>query len=276
MGLSLAWRGSAAWRSALCTLCLAAALTVSACSKDKKPEEVDEPVDKLYNSAQDLLEKSDFEGAAKAFEEVERQHPYSPWATRAEIMAAYSYYQADKYDESIGAAQRFIDLHPGHQDAPYAYYLIGVDYYEQISDIRRDQEMTQKALAALGEVVRRYPDSAYARDAQLKIDLARDHLAGKEMEIGRYYQDRKEYLAAINRFRTVVEQYQTTSQVPEALMRLTECYLALGVHDEAQTAAAVLGYNYPGSKWYERSYALLEEQHLQPKKSTDSWLSRFF
>jgi outer membrane protein assembly factor BamD len=252
------------------------ALAVSACSKDKKPEDIEEPVDKLYNSAQDLLQKNDFEGAAKGFEEVERQHPYSPWATRAEIMAAYSYYQADKYDESIAAAQRFIDLHPGHQDAPYAYYLIGVDYYEQISDIQRDQEMTQKALTALGEVVRRYPDSAYARDAQLKIDLAQDHLAGKEMEIGRYYQDRKEYLAAINRFRAVVEHYQTTSQVPEALMRLTECYLALGVHDEAQTAAAVLGYNYPGSKWYERSYALLEQQHLQPQKSEGSWLSRFF
>ena len=254
------------------------ALALAGCASSDTDEEafVDRPVDELYNEAQDLMERGTYARAAAAFEEVERQHPYSQWATRAQIMAAFAFYQANEYDASIAAAERFIELHPGHEDVPYAHYLIGMCNYEQISDVGRDQEMTQKALDAFGELVRRFPTSDYARDAQLKIDLARDHLAGKEMEIGRYYLTRRQYVAAINRFRNVVETYQTTTHVPEALHRLTEAYLALGIRAEAQNSAAVLGYNFPGNVWYERSYALLEEQQLQPLESKGSWLSRIF
>jgi outer membrane protein assembly factor BamD len=157
----------------------------------------------------------------------------------------------------VSAAQRFIDLHPGHKDVPYAFYLIGVSHYEQMSDVGRDQKMTEEALRAFEELIRRFPDSTYARDASLKIDLARDHLAGKEMEIGRYYLRQGKYIAAINRFRNVIERYQTTTHVPEALHRLTEAYLALGVQQEARKTASVLGYNFPGSRWYQDSYALM-------------------
>lgn len=255
---------------------LAVGLLLAGCSGNDKEAYVEQPVDELYNKAQDLLVDGSAGQAAEAFEEVERQHPYSQWATRAQIMAAYAYYEANMYDEAIAAAERFIDLHPGNEDAPYAHYLIGVSYYEQISDVRRDQEMTELALKSFNELVRRYPDTDYARDARLKIDLAHDHLAGKEMEIGRYYEGRQEYVAAINRFRTVIERYQTTTHVPEALHRLVESNLALGLRDEARDAAAVLGYNFPGSEWYERSYALLEGQNLSPQRSEDSWLSRIF
>ena len=172
-------------------------------------------------------------------------------------MSAYAFYEANDYDEAIAAAQRFIELHPGNADVPYAYYLVGISYYEQISDVGRDQKMTEQALAAFDELVRRFPDSKYARDAELKADLTRDHLAGKEMSIGRYYLRRGQYVAAINRFRNVVERYQTTTHVPEALHRLTEAYLALGLDEEAQKNAAVLGYNFPSSEWYQDSYALL-------------------
>ena len=223
------------------------------------------------------MEEGDFAAAAKAFEEVERQHPYSQWATRGQMMAAYAYYEASQYDEAVAAADRYIELHPGNEDVPYAYYLKGMCYYEQISDVGRDQEMTRRSLESFDELIRRFPESDYARDARLKVDLADDHLAGKDMEIGRYYQDRQQYVAAINRFRTVVEDYQTTTHVPEALMRITECYLALGVREEAQAAAAVLGYNYPSSPWYERAYALLEGQNLQPATaSSGSWLGNLF
>jgi outer membrane protein assembly factor BamD len=257
---------------------LAGLLLLGACAGDNDPnaELAGQPVEDLYNEAQDLLDQGSYKRAATAYEEVERQHPYSQWATRAQLMSAFAYYQANEYDEAIAAAQRFIDLHPGHEDAPYAYYLVGMCYYEQISDVGRDQEMTQKALQAFAELTQRFPGSDYARDAELKIDLARDHLAGKEMEIGRYYLTRKEYVAAINRFRTVVETYQTTTHVPEALHRLTEAYLALGVREEAQRTAAVLGYNYPGNVWYERSYALLQGESLEPASSQGGWLSRYF
>jgi outer membrane protein assembly factor BamD len=247
-----------------------------ASSEPEISELADRSVEDLYNTAQDLVAEGQYRQAAEAFDEVDRQHPYSQWATRAQMMAAYAYYQANMYDESIAAAERFIELHPGHEDVPYAYYLVGICNYEQISDVGRDQEFTQKALDSLNELIRRFPDSVYARDAQLKIDLARDHLAGKEMEIGRFYLSRQAYVAAINRFRNVVETYQTTTHVPEALHRLVESYLALGVRPEAQNAAAVLGHNFPGSPWYERSYALLEEQQLQPVQSERSWLSSLF
>jgi outer membrane protein assembly factor BamD len=251
-------------------------LAIAACSSSEQPY-VEKPVEELYNTAMDALAAGNYKSAAKGFDEVERQHPYSVWATKAQLMAAYANYQINQYDEAILAAERFIQLHAGNKDAPYAYYLVALSYYEQIADVGRDQKITQRALSSLQEVIKRYPDSEYARDARLKIDLTSDHLAGKEMEIGRYYQGRKQHLAAINRFRQVVEKYQTTTHVAEALHRLSECYLALGVTDEAQTAAAVLGHNYPGSNWYRDSYALLTGQGLSPEAgSNKSWIARTF
>jgi outer membrane protein assembly factor BamD len=231
------------------------------------------PVEEIYNNAMDLLEAQWYETAAKEFDEVERQYPYSVWATKAQLMAGYSYYKDERYDDAIIALDRFIELHPGNRDAPYAYYLKALSYYEQISDVGRDQKMTRLALDAMREVSRRFPNTAYARDARLKLDLSRDHLAGKDMSIGRYYQRREDYLAAINRYRAVIEKYQTTTHVPEALHRLTECYLALGITDEAQMSAAVLGHNFPGSNWYEDSYALLDSRDLKPQRKENSWLS---
>jgi len=254
---------------------LAALLLVAACGSSEEPY-VERPPEDLYNTGYAYMQTGDFNKAAKAFDEVDRQHPYSPWATQAQIMAAFADYEQDKYDDAIIALDRFIELHPGNKSAAYAYYLKAVCYYEQIVDVGRDQKNTQLALDALTEVINRFPNTDYARDASLKLDLTRDHLAGKEMEIGRFYQDRKQYLAAINRFRRVIELYQTTSQTPEALLRLTECYLALGIKDEAQTAGAVLGYNYPGSDWYQDSYNLLAESNLKPLPKEDSWLNVFF
>lgn len=254
-------------------------LLLAGCANTTTDEQAfaEKPAEELYSDAQTLLEQGDFEPAARGFEEVERQHPYSQWATRGQLMAAYAFYEANQYDEAVAAAERFIDLHPGNRDVPYAYYMIGMCYYEQISDVGRDQEMTRKAQAAFDELIRRFPDSSYAADAKLKVDLVQDHLAGKEMEVGRYYQRRQLWLAGINRFRKVVEAYQTTTHVPEALHRLTESYLALGMTQQAQESAAVLGYNFPGSEWYQRAYALLQDRNLEPKDSEGgSWLSRLF
>ncbi|WP_082911061.1 outer membrane protein assembly factor BamD [Magnetospirillum moscoviense] len=235
---------------------VAASLAFSACS-DKKDDYVERPVEELYNEAMDLIDKNEYYRASKAFEEVERQHPYSVWATKAQLMGAYALYERNKYDDAIIGLDRFIQLHPGNKDAAYAYYLKGLSYYEQITDVARDQKMTELALKALQEVIDRFPASTYARDAKLKVDLARDHMAGKEMNVARYYQGREHYLAALNRFKAVVEQYQTTSHVPEALHRMVEIYLILGLTDEAKKTAAVLGHNFPGSDWYEDSYSLL-------------------
>jgi len=258
-------------------LAAALLLALAACgTSDKDKLYVEKPVEELYNTAMDRLANGNFKAAAKGFDEVERQHPYSVWATKAQLMAAYANYQLNQYDEAILAAERFIQLHAGNKDAPYAYYLVALSYYEQIADVGRDQKITERALASLDEVIKRYPDTPYARDARLKIDLTRDHLAGKEMEIGRYYLNRKHYLAAINRFRSVIEKFQTTTHVAEALHRVTECYLALGVTEEAQASAAVLGHNYPGSNWYRDSYALLTGQGLAPDANQKSWISRAF
>ena len=256
------------------TVGLVLALLVG-CSPGEEPY-VERPVEELYNEAMDSLLDEDFEAAVAGFAEVERQHPYSVWATRAQIMSAFVYYQGNRYDEAIAAAGRFIELHPGNRDAAYGYYLIAISYYEQISDVGRDQKTTELALRALEEVVRRFPGSTYARDARLKIDLTLDHLAGKEMTVGRYYLRRGSPVAAVGRFRKVIELYQTTSHTPEALHRLTEAYLALGIPGEAQTAAAVLGHNYPGSQWYEYSYALLVDSDLKPEADEGSWISRIF
>jgi outer membrane protein assembly factor BamD len=254
-------------------MALAVAGLAGCSSNDEIPYE-ERPVEQIYNKAMDHMEKGQYIPAVKEFDEVERQHPYSEWARRSMLMGAYANYKVNKYDETILAAQRFISLHPSNKDVPYAYYLIGLSYYEQISDVGRDQKMTESALNSFYELTRRFPQSEYARDARLKIDLTLDHLAGKEMEIGRYYLTRHDYIAAINRFRIVIERYQTTTHTPEALERLTEAYLALGVTTEAQTAAAILGYNFPGSDWYEDAYALLANQGLEPVESKDSWISR--
>jgi outer membrane protein assembly factor BamD len=241
---------------------LAVILPLSGCARNRAKSDtsyIARDVDTLYSTAKDKLDAGQFKLAAALFDEVERQHPYSVWARRAQLMSAFSYYLGRDYTESTSSAQRFLSIHPGNRDAPYAYYLISLNYYEQISDVSRDQKITQQALDALGEVIRRYPTSRYAADARLKVDLVHDHLAGKEMEVGRFYERRGQWLAAAVRFRKVVETYETTTHTPEALMRLTETYLALGIPEEAQKAAAVLGANYPGSKWYERAYALMQK-----------------
>jgi len=249
------------------TRLLAAALVISpmlaACAGGagvkKDTRYVARDVNTLYRAAQDRLDRRQYKIAAALFDEVERQHPYSPWARRAQLMSSFSYYMDREYTPAIEAAQRFLAIHPGNKDAAYAYYLIALSYYEQISDVTRDQKITEQALGALGEVTRRYPDTRYAADARLKIDLVQDHLAGKEMEIGRFYQRSSNWLAASIRFREVTEKFQTTSHSAEALYRLTECYLALGIPEEAKKSAAVLGANYPGSEWYERAYKLMQK-----------------
>lgn len=214
-------------------------------------------VSSLYQSAKLSLDRGDYEQSAKLFDEVERQHPYSVWARRAQLMSAFSYYLGRKYTDAINSAQRFVTIHPGNVEAPYAHYLIAMSYYNQIEDVTRDQAITQQASNAFGELIRRYPQSRYASDARLKLDLINDHLAGKEMEIGRFYQRSANWLAATYRFREVVDKYQTTSHAPEALERLVECYFALGVPEEAKKAAAVLGRNYPDSYWYRQSLRLM-------------------
>ena len=248
-------------------LIAALALPIAGCARNRNRTDlpyVARDVGTLYTAAKQRLDQHRYKEAALLFDEVERQHPYSIWARRAQIMSAFSYYLGREYTQSIQSAQRFISVHPGNRDAPYAYYLIALDYYEQIQDVTRDQKITRQALDALGELMRRYPNSRYAADARLKVDLVNDHLAGKEMEIGRFYEDRHQWLAASMRFRTVVDKYQTTSHTPEALMRLVETYLALGVRGEAERSAAVLGANYPGSDWYNRAYKLMREYPVEP------------
>ncbi|MGE0179766.1 MAG: outer membrane protein assembly factor BamD [Sphingomonas sp.] len=225
-------------------------------------------VNTLYNAGWQRLQSRQYQQAALIFDEVERQHPYSIWARRAQLMSAFSYYAYGEHQKSIDSARRFLSIHPGNRDAPYALYLIALNYYEQIRDVTRDQQITRQALDSLGEVVRRYPGTPYADDARLKIDLVRDHLAGKEMEIGRFYQRRAQWLASTLRFRRVISDYQTTSHAPEALMRLTESYLALGVPAEARRSAAVLSANYPNTDWYRRAYDLI--QRHAPNITPDS------
>jgi outer membrane protein assembly factor BamD len=244
-------------------------------SKDDQPP--DEAADKLYNQGVFLLnEEKNYKEAAKKFEEVDRQHPYSDWARKALIMSAYAYYEGRNYDDSITAARRYISLHPGSAEAPYAQYLIGSSYFDQIPDVTRDQGRTERAIAALDEVVRKYPNTEYAVTAKRKIEIGRDQLAAKEMDIGRANQQKKNFIGAINRFKVVVTQYQTTRHVEEALLRLTECYMALGIIEEAQTAAAVLGHNFPDSPWYQDAYNLVKGGGFEPKEKSDSWMTKAF
>ena len=274
-------RRAATPRSVLARLVALAAVIVplGACSMFGKPDALgpDQPPDKLYNEGVFLLNsKQDFPVAAKKFEEVERQHPYSDWARKSLLMTAYSKYQSREYEDAISAARRYVTLHPGSADAAYAQYIIGSSYYDQIADITRDQARTEKAIAALEEVTRKYPDSEYSLSAKNKIEMGRDQLAGKEMLVGRFYQGRKDYPGAINRFKVVVTQYQTTRHVEEALLRLAECYMALGIVPEAQTAAAVLGHNFPDSRWYNDAYRLVRSGGVEPYENPGSWISRAF
>jgi outer membrane protein assembly factor BamD len=238
---------------------------------------VEEPADKLYNEGLFLMnQRKDPKAASKKFEEVDRQHPYSDWARKSLLMSAYAFYNAGDYDSCIGAATRYVTLHPGSPDAAYAQYLIAASHYDQIPDISRDQGRTEKAIAALDEVVRKYPTSEYAVSAKAKLEGARDQLAGKEMDIGRQNLEKRNYTGAINRFKTVVTQYQTTRHVEEALARLTEAYMAIGIVAEAQTAAAVLGHNFPDSRWYKDAYNLVKSGGVEPSENKGSYISKAF
>jgi len=237
----------------------------------------EEPADKLYNEGLYLMnQRKDNKAASKKFEEVDRQHPYSDWARKSLLMSAYAFYNSGDYDSCIGAATRYVTLHPGSSDAAYAQYLIAASHYDQIPDVSRDQARTEKAIAALEEVIRKYPTSEYANSAKAKLEGARDQLAGKEMEVGRYNLSKRNFTGAINRFKTVVTQYQTTRHVEEALARLAEAYMAIGIVGEAQTAAAVLGHNFPDSKWYKDAYNLVKSGGVEPSENKGSYISRAF
>lgn len=250
-------------------------LILSGCSSAEE-KYVDRSVNELYNEAMDALTDGKLEKAATTFEEVDRQHPYSEWAPKAQVMAAYSYYESQKYEKALATIQAYIQLYPAHADVAYAHYLEALCFYEQMSPIRRDQKNTELALNAFTEVLKRFPETSYAKDAKVKIDLLQDSLAAKEMMVARDYLDTKAYIAALNRFQKVVSDYQTTSQVPEALHRMAEIYLLLGMKEQAQKAAAVLGHNYPGSPWYADSYYLLTGKDMRsPEAKNDSWFGWF-
>lgn len=259
----------------LAILCLTAVLLGACGSSDKASNEyVEGSVDELYNKAMDELLAERYKQAAKLFDEVDRQHPYSVWSTRAQIMSAYANYKNDKFDDAIIGLDRFIQLHPNDRDITYAYYLKGMAYYDQIKDVKRDQTSAREALKTFDEMNKRFPNSRYSRDVTRKIDLINDHLAGKEMDVGRFYLKRGQQLAAIGRFRTVVDRYQTTSQVPEALLRLAEAYTELGVVEEARKVTAVLGYNYPASEWYTDSYELVTGKAVDRPAQNRSFMTR--
>jgi outer membrane protein assembly factor BamD len=240
----------------------------------KEDPYVERPVEVLYNLAIDRFKAKSYDKAAKSFEEVERQHPYSPWAKKAQLMAAYCYFSKEKYEDTLDLLERFLQLYPTDDSAAYAYYLKALCYYERVSDVTRDQKITKMAYEALEEVVKRFPESKYATDAQYKLDLAKDHLAGKEMQIGRFYQKNKQFFASIPRFQKVITEYQTTLHVEEALYRLVEAYLSLGLDEEAKKTAAILRHNYPSSKWYVYTYRLISGKKLKLNDLADSWWAR--
>ncbi len=250
-----------------------AALLLTACGGNRQARDlayVERPVEALYNAAAEELDKRDYVSAIELFNEVERQHPYSEWARRSTLMSAYASFRSRRYDDAISTAQRYLSLNPAGQGAPYAYYLISLSYFQQIVDVGRDQKTTELARDALNDVVRRFPDTDYARDATIKLDMVNDQLAGKEMEIGRWYLRHNQHLAAVNRFKTVIDSFDTTSHTPEALYRLTETYISLGLFDQAIASASVLNYNYPNSEWYRDAYRLLERQNLLSRAAGQS------
>jgi outer membrane protein assembly factor BamD len=252
--------------------------TVGACAMfqpDAAPALPDDPADRLYNEGLFLMnQRRDYVGATRKFEELDRQHPYSEYSRKGLILMTYAYYETGRYDDAVSSGRRFVQLHPGSPDAAYAQYLVGVAQFDQIPDITRDQTRTERAIQSLDEVVRRYPSSEYAASARKKIEVARDQLAGKEMAVALYYLKQRNFIGAINRYKVVVTQYQTTRHVEEALMRLTEAYMALGIVNEAQTAAAVLGHNFPDSRWYKDAYTLVQSKGLEPREDRGSWISR--
>jgi outer membrane protein assembly factor BamD len=267
-------------RLALLLLPMAGAVVISGCAS--KDDDLDlsayvdtiEPADVLYNQALANLNAGRLDEAAKKFDAVDRQHPYSEFARKSLVMGAFANYRSGKYDDAVAMTKRYIALYPTQPEAAYAYYITGLSYYRQIPDVTREQTMTRRSIAAFQEVVQAYPDSEYVEDSKAKIRFGRDQLAGKEMQIGRYYLERKDYIASIKRFRGVVEQYSNTRHVEEALARLVEAYYALGITNEAQAAAAVLGQNYPDSDWYKDSYKLLQSGGLEPRENAGSWLSK--
>jgi outer membrane protein assembly factor BamD len=272
-------RARVSWLAAALIL-VPLAFPLLGCSLFNKDDDYvpENPADSLYNQGLYLLNnKQNYKEAAKKFDEVDRENPYSEWARKALLMSAYAYYQAEMYDDCVNSAKRYVALHPGSPDAAYAQYLIGSSYYDQILDVSRDQARAEKAIDALQQVVRKYPSSEYAISAQKKIGMARDQIAGKEMDVGRFYLNKRDFIGAINRFKVVVTQYQTTRHVEEALMRLSESYVALGIIDEAQTAAAVLGHNFPDSAWYKDAYQLVKTAGGEPTtENKGSWISRAF
>jgi len=260
-------------------LAVAAPLLLSACMSEKDVDlstyvEQTDPADVLYNQALANLNAGRLEEASKKFAAIDRQHPYSEYARKSMVMGAFANYRQGNYDDAIASAKRYLTLYPSTDDAPYAEYIIGLSYYRQIKDVTQDQKESRLTIQAMQDLVQRWPDSEYVEDAKEKIRFANDQLAGKEMQIGRYYLERREYIAAIKRFRTVVENYSNTRHIEEALSRLVEAYYAMGLTDEAQTAAAVLGHNYPDSQWYKDSYKLLQSGGLQPRENAGSWISK--
>lgn len=243
-------------------------------SSDEETTTEAQPAEQIYNRADNLMSRGKYESAAKVFEDVDREHPYSPYARRALALAAYAYYKAENYPEAIKAGRRYTTLHSGTKDAALAHHVIASSYFDQVSDPKRDQSKTRRALNELNILVRRYPDSKYAAQAVNRIRISRDLLAAADMNVGRYYMNEGNHLAAINRFKTVVTKYQTTAHVEEALARLTESYMALGIRNEAQATAAVLGHNFPNSQWYKDSYILLKSDGLAPREDSDSWIAR--
>ncbi len=279
MGVAMSGRFGLSGRILGVMLLVASPLAVTSCSSTDDIDlatyvEQTDPPDVLYNQGLANLNAGRLKEAAKKFEAIDRQHPYSEYARKAMVMGAFTNYRRGKYEEAITAGQRYVSLYPSSEDAAYAQYIVGLSYFRQIRDVTQDQKESRRAINAMNEVVQRWPDSEYVEDAQTKIRFARDQLAGKEMQIGRYYQERKEYVAAITRFRGVVESYSNTRHIEEALARLTETYYAMGLVSEAQTAAAVLGHNYPDSEWYESSYKLLQTSGLEPRENKASWLSK--
>ena len=274
-------------RSALLGLALSTTMGLGGCSTldglnpfagEKYETKIlpDVPADDVYDQGVARLDKKDTSGAAKKFSQLEKDYPYSDWARKGLLMETFAQYQGGSYDDAIASGSRYYSLYPNSSDAPYALYLQAMSYYNQVPDISRDQLQAGKALDLFNQVVTKYPNSEYANDSRYKIQVTRDQLAGKEMSVGRFYLARKNYVAAVNRFREVLAKYQTTRHTEEALMRLTETYLGLGISNEAQTAAAILGHNYPDSQWYKDAYALLKNDGLEPYEDQGSWLSKTF
>ncbi|AIL12822.1 transporter [Candidatus Paracaedimonas acanthamoebae] len=253
-------------------------LVLSACSSTEEEKYVERSVEELYNTGLTELKKGNFNKAASAFDEVERQHPYSQWATQAQLMSSYAYYQNQKYEKALAALDTFIQLHPAHPDISYAYYLQGLCYYEQLSPVERDQKMTELAMDAFQEILKRFSESNYAKDAKLKLSLLQDMMAAKEMYVGRYYQAHKRYIAAMNRFSKVIKNFQTTAHVPEALHRLVEVYLALNLKEEALSTASILSHNFPTSSWYAETYLLMKGEDFRKKNSEEylSWYNKLW